>query len=124
MKTIIAGCRDYNDYSYFCDQMQTYKSSITEIVSGGCSGVDQMAIRYAKDNGIPYKIFMAEWSKYGKGAGPIRNRQMNEYIGQDQGQLIAFWDQLSSGTKSMINIFNNSASSHSSNNCHIINILK
>jgi hypothetical protein len=50
-----------------------------EIVSGHCSGADQLGEKYAIDNNISYTVFPAEWNKYGKAAGPIRNTEMIKY---------------------------------------------
>lgn len=47
MKTIIAGSRDITDPSYLQPALQKADWSITEIVSGGASGVDQLAINLA-----------------------------------------------------------------------------
>lgn len=35
-----------------------------------------MASEFAKWKGIPVKTFRADWGKYGKSAGPRRNKQM------------------------------------------------
>lgn len=44
------------------------------IISGGCpQGGDRFAEKIAKNNGIPILIFYPNWSKFGKGAGLIRN---------------------------------------------------
>ncbi|MBR6510506.1 MAG: hypothetical protein IKT38_07870, partial [Clostridia bacterium] len=42
--------------------------------------------------------YLADWEKYGKSAGPIRNKQMAEV----SDYVICFWDEKSKGTKSMI----------------------
>ena len=47
------------------------------------------------------KFFPADWDKYGKGAGYIRNQEMAKYSELD-GALIAFHNGKSKGTKSMI----------------------
>ena len=76
-----------------------------EIISGGCSGADEFAERYAKYWDIPLRVFPANWGKYGKSAGVIRNEQMAIYASaceDDYGMLIAFWDGKSRGTKNMI----------------------
>ena len=54
--------------------------------------------RYARENGYPIVRYSAEWDKYGKKAGPIRNKKMAE----DCDIIICFWDGKSRGTKSMI----------------------
>ena len=42
--------------------------------------------------------FLAQWDKYGRQAGPMRNRQMAE----NADALIAYWDGESRGSKNMI----------------------
>ncbi len=54
-------------------------SFIEQIVSGNARGVDAAAERFAKKQGIDLAMFPANWEKNGKGAGPIRNKQMAEY---------------------------------------------
>ncbi|SEQ39415.1 Protein of unknown function [Lachnospiraceae bacterium NE2001] len=107
MKVIIAGLRGFNDYALFKGKLEQIirdnDIEVTEIVSGGASGVDSMAERFANEKGIPVKVFNADWKKYGRGAGPVRNKEMAVYAG-DKGALIAFWDYKSKGTGSMIKI--------------------
>lgn len=107
MKLIIAGCRDCHSSSHFTQAIIGalkqpgfgYLSDITEVVTGGASGVDAMGKRWAKVTlEIPHKEFQADWKANGKSAGPIRNRQMAEYADA----LIAIWDGKSRGTKNMI----------------------
>ena len=105
MKTIIAGCRDYNDNLALRKRLDYYvehNSPITEVVSGGAAGVDTIGEWYALLNGIPIKKFPADWNKHGKKAGPIRNRQMAEYADV----LLAVWDGKSRGTKNIIDEMN------------------
>lgn len=95
MKTIIAGGRDQfipdNAYPF----LQTL--GITEVVSGGATGIDMDGEEWARKNSIPVKIFKAQWATYGKAAGPLRNRQMAEYAEQ----LVLFPG--GRGTQSMFN---------------------
>lgn len=100
MKTIIAGTRDFDDKVGLFKKLDEYltKNSITEIVSGGAQGADLFGEQYGELNGIPVKVFPADWTKHGKAAGPIRNRQMAEYADA----LIVVWDGNSKGTKNMI----------------------
>jgi len=46
------------------------------IISGGARGADRIAVDYAMVNWTGFKEFPADWKKYGKSAGHIRNRQM------------------------------------------------
>ena len=67
-------------------------------ISGGCSGADLLGQRYAKENGYKVEIYPADWKRYGKSAGPKRNKRMAEI----SDYVICFWDSKSRGTKSMI----------------------
>lgn len=102
-KIVIGGCRDYNNYIVFCKFVDMclirirYIEKIT-ILSGHCSGVDLMAEKYAKQNGYGLEIYPAEWKRYGKSAGPIRN----EIMIKKANYVIAFWDKKSHGTKNLI----------------------
>ena len=100
-KVVIGGCRNFNDYAFFKSHLdEILKGGKEEIViiSGHCSGVDIMGERYAAENGFTVEIFMAEWDKYGRAAGPIRNEKMVDIADL----VIAFWDGKSRGTKSLI----------------------
>lgn len=70
----------------------------TEIISGGATGVDTSAKKYALANDIKLTEFLPEYRKYGKLAPLIRNAQIIE--GADL--VVAFWDGKSKGTKSVI----------------------
>lgn len=59
-------------------QNATNIREITAIVSGGALGVDKLAERLAGELGVEMIVFPAEWKKYGKKAGPIRNAQVVE----------------------------------------------
>lgn len=60
--------------------------------------MDELARQWANDRGIPAKIFHADWSRFGKKAGPIRNVIVAEY----GDKLIAIWDGKSRGTRDII----------------------
>lgn len=76
-----------------------------EIISGGARGVDTIASRLAEDIGVPFVEFRADWDRYGKKAGLLRNVEMADYAarnGVDRGAVLALWDGESRGTKHMI----------------------
>ena len=102
MKITIGGCRDYSDYSQFKEFVDEYIEQLnTEeiiIISGHCSGVDMMAERYAEEKGLKTEIFPADWKRYGRAAGPVRNKTMVDNCDR----VIAFWDNKSRGTASLI----------------------
>ncbi len=104
LKVVIGGCRDFYDYEFFKVKVDAYLETVKDkeitILSGHCTGVDQMAERYAKERHIKLFVFSAEWNLYGRSAGPIRNEKMV----QQADAVIAFWDGKSRGTKSLISL--------------------
>ena len=76
------------------------KDYITEVVCGEAKGVDTLGKELAQKGKIPVKSFPADWNKYGKRAGYIRNSEMANYADA----LIAIWDGKSPGTKMMIDL--------------------
>lgn len=70
----------------------------TEIVSGGAKGIDTCAKVYAEKAGLPITEFLPEYARYGKGAPLVRNRTIVDYADG----VLAFWDGVSRGTKSVI----------------------
>lgn len=102
MKLAIVGCRTFNDYKFVKDNIINFYNinDITQIISGGATGVGSLAKQFAEEYQIDFKEFQADWNTYGKAAGPIRNRKIIE----NATHIIAFWDYKSRGTKSSINI--------------------
>ncbi len=103
MKVVIAGCRDYDNYDEAREYIDFCLSRIKEtnniiIVSGCASGADALGERYAEDNGFQIEKHPADWQKYGRSAGPKRNKQMAEVCDF----AICFWDGKSRGTRSLI----------------------
>lgn len=98
MITIIAGPRTATDPDLVAQAVAASGFNITEVVSGRARGIDTFGEHWAEDHGIPVTPFEADWTKYGRSAGPIRNQQMAAYA---EG-LLAIWDGQSKGTKNMI----------------------
>lgn len=102
MRVIIAGSREITSYNFVCEAIKESGFHITEVVSGTARGVDQLGERWARENGIPIIYFPADWQKYGKKAGYLRNLDMGHY----GDALIACWNG-SKGTAHMIDIMSN-----------------
>ena len=102
-RVIIAGTRDFDDYGLLCRHTD-YKLSVkrTErrivIVSGAAKGADALGEQYARERGYKLVRYSADWEKYGKAAGPIRN----DVMARNADALIAYWDGRSPGTWNMI----------------------
>jgi hypothetical protein len=100
MKTIIAGSRNFEDLLKMTEELNDIDFEITEVISGDARGADRTGEAWAKINNIPIKKMPADWDRYGRSAGYIRNEDMAKCAEV----LIAFWDGESRGTKHMIDI--------------------
>lgn len=109
-KIIICGGRNFDNYYYLTYAVDDVLSELgldydeVEIVSGNCSGADQLGERYADEHDIPCNIFPADWEKYGRAAGPIRNSAMLDYAKNCEIPIvIAFVSPKSKGTLDTVN---------------------
>jgi hypothetical protein len=100
MKTIIAGSRTIHDYSLVLRAVAESGFPITEVFSGAAAGVDTLGRRFAYENRLPCRLYPAEWGKYGKSAGLIRNHEMAAFADA----CIVIWDGQSYGSQHMIEI--------------------
>lgn len=100
MKFIVAGGRDFDDYERLSDTINQLTGAGDTIISGCAKGADSLGEKYAEAQSQILKLerFPADWEKYKKAAGYIRNHQMALVADG----LIAFWDGRSKGTKNMI----------------------
>ena len=99
MKIGIIGGRDFNNFEVLERKCLKFLPDCT-VVSGGAKGADTLAERFADRHLLEKIIHKAEWNKYGKQAGFIRNKS----IVQDADIIIAFWDGKSKGTKNSIDM--------------------
>lgn len=81
MKTIIAGGRGYTLTVEDFATLDRLKADlpITEIFCGCALGVDLAGRDWAVAVGLPVRYFDANWEKFGRSAGPIRNRAMARF---------------------------------------------
>ena len=100
MRTIIAGSRNFNNYNLMNETIKNVPWIVTKVISGTAKGADRLGERWAIERNIPVERFYADWAKFGKSAGPIRNAQMASIAEA----LIAFPSKESCGTRSMIEI--------------------
>lgn len=75
MRVLVCGGRDYTNYEVVSRELSKLEN-VEVIIHGQARGADKLAGRWAKENDIPVEAYPADWDKYGKGAGPIRNQQM------------------------------------------------
>lgn len=71
---IVTGARDWTDMDAVWDALDELKPGL--VVQGLATGVDENAVRWAIARKVPVASFPADWERFGRKAGPIRNRQM------------------------------------------------
>jgi len=101
-KIVIAGSRSFNDYKTLSNVCNVLFKNISEIeiVCGEAYGADKLGRKYAEEHNLLIKSFPANWDKYGKSAGYIRNKEMAKYCDN----AIIFWDGVSKGSNHMIKL--------------------
>ena len=102
MRLIIAGGRDFDDYKFLKESVISFvgNEKDIEVVCGLARGADLLGKTLAEEMDWKIKEFPADWDKYGKSAGFIRNSEMADYATH----CICFWDEISKGTKHMIDL--------------------
>ena len=99
MRTIIAGSRSILDKDSVFEIIDHCAWDISVVISGAAKGIDSLGEEWAELHNVPCEVYPADWTKFGRSAGPRRNTQMAE----NADALIAIWDGESRGTNNMIN---------------------
>lgn len=100
MRILFCGDRHWTNLKIICDVMDALKPDF--VIEGEAQGADLLARDAAEYFDIPVIKFPADWKKYGRAAGPIRNTQMlNEGMPE---LVVAFHDDIqnSKGTLNMV----------------------
>lgn len=108
MRTLICGGRNFRDFQFLNRTLQEHKDEISLIICGaqrsqdsyGFYGADWFAIEWALQNQIPFIGVPAQWNKYPKYAGTVRNVLLVD--DWKPNQVFAFPGN--NGTRDMINI--------------------
>ena len=90
-RILICGGRNYNDKEKFdavMEMVRPWLAPLFCIIQGGARGADRLAMGWAFFEGCPMIEMRANWDKYEKSAGTVRNRWMLEYAMPDL--VIAF----------------------------------
>lgn len=96
MKVAVIGSR-----GILLDNLNGYMpEGVSEIVSGGARGVDSCAAKYAKQYNMKITEFLPNYQLFGRVAPIKRNEQIVDYADM----VVALWDGVSRGTKSVIDM--------------------
>lgn len=102
---LVCGDRNWKDVEVIADtllaEVQAHEPR-PHLLNGGCRGADRLAAGVAEEFGWLVSTLNADWLRYGKSAGPRRNRAM---LDENPDIVIAFHDNIeqSRGTKDCVN---------------------
>lgn len=101
MRVLICGDRNWTDYKRIYKEVQKL-SDDDLVIHGAAQGADTLGSLAARRRGLMVQAFPAQWERYGRSAGPIRNQQM-----LDEGKPDVVWAfhpniDVSRGTADMI----------------------
>jgi hypothetical protein len=100
MKVLVCGSRHYQNYQRILACIRGLDVSL--VIAGGCRGADTLAVLAARECGFRYVEYPADWQRFGRSAGPIRNQKMLDSGKPDF--VLAFHEDLTSsrGTRDML----------------------
>ena len=77
-RVLICGGRKYEDRTVLYGALDRLHAArpFTLVIAGGARGADTLAAEWAAERGVPIQVYMAEWERLGRKAGPIRNQRM------------------------------------------------
>jgi hypothetical protein len=102
-RVLVTGSREWADLGPIRRELAKLPAGAI-VIHGAARGADRLAGEAAAGLGLDVRPCPADWERYGKGAGHIRNRRM---LAEDKPDLVlAFHGNLdeSSGTRHMVEI--------------------
>lgn len=79
MRVLVCGGRDYNNRDHVWNTLtdeDVIRGGFEVVIHGAATGADDEAMGWAQACGIQHLPMAADWHRYGKAAGPIRNQRM------------------------------------------------
>ena len=83
MKILVCGGRDFNDYKAASEAFSELIQPHDAVCSGGQRGADKLAKRWCQQEGVAFFECEAQWYKFGKPAGYIRDAWMLKFFEPD-----------------------------------------
>lgn len=77
MRVLVCGGRSYSNRDLIFSTLSTL-APISILIHGAATGADTLPSEWAIANKIRQESYPAEWRRFGKSAGPRRNRRMLE----------------------------------------------
>lgn len=91
MKLLVIGSRSIKDF----DLSPYISEKVDTIISGGASGIDSLAEKYADAHGLSKYIIRPKYKIYGRRAPLVRNEEMVDMADD----ILVVWDGKSHGAR-------------------------
>lgn len=69
LRVIVTGSRTMTDYLGMTHAIESSGMKIQELASEGTRRVDPLGERYAREHGMPIRLFPVDWERFGKSPG-------------------------------------------------------
>lgn len=101
MRVLVCGDRHWADADKIRQRLERLPEGNVTVVEGMAPGADTLGRIEAEKLGLRVESFPANWGRYGRAAGPIRNQEM---LDSSPDLVLAFHSDLSQskGTKDMV----------------------
>lgn len=78
MRVLVFGGRDWNKRktTYAVLDQLDKEYHFSTLIDGMAPGADELGFDWAISRGVKTERYKADWGRYGRAAGPIRNQQM------------------------------------------------
>lgn len=98
-RLLVCGSRSWTDADLIEEEMVPLEPEV--VMQGEAEGADRLAKRIAKKWGFKVESYPADWKRWDKVAGVVRNWDM---LRAEPDMVLAFWDGKSAGTAHMVSI--------------------
>lgn len=80
MRVLVTGGRDFDDIEMIISVLDALHAQhgFTVLIHGDANGADRLCGQWAENRSVAVQACPADWKRYGRGAGPVRNRQMSD----------------------------------------------
>jgi hypothetical protein len=79
LRVLICGGRTFDNAKLVNRVMREHEENVACVIEGGARGADYLGKIWAEKRGIPVFECRANWLRYGKRAGPVRNQWMIDH---------------------------------------------
>jgi hypothetical protein len=78
IRVLVCGGRNFDNRAMLYATLDRLHAArgFTVVVAGGARGADTLAVEWAKQREVKVEVYLAEWDRLRRKAGPIRNQRM------------------------------------------------